>query len=112
MRTQLPGDITNQALSVKLIPADNEALTAEKDFDWVTIEYTPNYLKLQLSFDSPTSISSEGLARRDSLEVMVRNPFMFYSDTRREVIPPGTKNWALIPQQLAADQAEAIDETM
>lgn len=58
MKTQLPEKITSQALSVKLIPPQGESLTAEKNFSWVTTEYTPKYLKLQLSFDSPTSISS------------------------------------------------------
>jgi hypothetical protein len=82
MRIQPPEKITSQALSVKLIPPQGETLTAEKNFSWVTIEYTPQYLKLQLSFDSPTSISSEGRARRDNLEVMVKNPFMFQASTR------------------------------
>jgi hypothetical protein len=43
---------------------------------------------------------------------MVRNPFMFYANTRREVIPRGTKKRARIPQQLSEAKAEAIENLM
>jgi hypothetical protein len=53
IRTQPPENITSSALFVKLIPPFGESLTAEKNFSWVAIEFTPKYLKLQLTFDSP-----------------------------------------------------------
>jgi hypothetical protein len=109
---QQPESVTKDALQVTLIPYGGNKLTKEKSFTWRCSKFTSKCLELELTFNAPLSISSQGPSKRDMLEVRVKNPFLFKAKTNMEVVPRGDMETAPIPQQISSGQAESLDTMM
>ena len=106
-----PTSVTKDSLSVRLI-SKTEVSDEQKKFTWKTIQFTHHYLRLQLHFESPLAISSEGIKNRDVLEVRIKNPFLFRSEESKEIIPRGNLVTTFIPQQISVGQAKSLEAVM
>jgi hypothetical protein len=79
---------------------------SSKTFSWYTVAFSANKLTLKVKFTSPLSVSSETLKNLDVLEVRIKNPFMFRSVERLQLLPRGTWIKAEIPPLVPEGSAE------